>query len=80
MVAIHFLKINTFDSNSGSSKNNRRPFFYKIVIFSILEFLDSGRKCWTLDSGRWTLDAELWTLDPGCWTIDSGHWTVDARL
>ena len=23
----------------------------------IPEFLDSGRKSWTLDSGRWTLDA-----------------------
>ena len=29
------------------------------------EFLDSGRKNWTLDSGRWTLDAGLWALDIG---------------
>ena len=26
------------------------------------EFLDSGRKCLTLDSARWTLDAGLCTL------------------
>ena len=25
----------------------------------IPEFLDSGRKSWTLDSGRWTLDADF---------------------
>ena len=31
----------------------------------ILEFLDSGHKCWTLGSGCCTLDAGLWTLDPG---------------
>ena len=51
----------------------------------IPEFLDSGRKSWTLDSGRWTLDAGLWTLgsgrwvlDPELWTLDSGPWTLDA--
>ena len=27
------------------------------------EFLDSGRKCLTLDSARWTLHAGLWMLD-----------------
>ena len=27
------------------------------------EFLDSGRKSWTLESGRWTLDAGRWPLD-----------------
>ena len=26
--------------------------------FSIPEFLDSGRKCWTLGSGRWAMDSE----------------------
>ena len=31
----------------------------------IPKFLDSGRKSWTLVSGRWTLDAGLWTLDSG---------------
>ena len=44
----------------------------------IPEFLDSGRKSWTLDSGRWTLDAGLWTLDSGRWTLDAGLWTLDS--
>ena len=43
----------------------------------ILEFLDSGRKSWTLDSGRQTLDAGLWTLDAGLWILDPGLWTLD---
>ena len=42
---------------------------------SIPEFLDSGRKSWTLDSGRWTLDAGFWTLNSGRWTLDAGLWT-----
>ena len=29
----------------------------------ILEFLDSGRKSWTMGSGRWTLNSGRWTLD-----------------
>ena len=45
----------------------------------IPEFLDSGRKSWTLDSGRWTLDAGLWTLDSGHWTLDADHWTLILR-
>ena len=51
----------------------------------ILDFLDSGRKIWMLDSGHWTLDAGLWMLDSGLWTLDavfwmlySGRWTLDA--
>ena len=44
----------------------------------IPEFLDSGRKSRTLDSGRWTLDAGLWTLDSGIWTVNSGRWTLDS--
>ena len=44
----------------------------------ILEFLDFGRKSWTLDSERWTLDAGLWTLDSGRSTLDVGLWTLDA--
>ena len=39
----------------------------------IPEFLGSGRKSWTLDSGRSTLDAKLWTLDSGRWTLDAGR-------
>ena len=52
----------------------------------IPEFLDSGRKSWTLDSGHrtldsghWTLGAGLWTLDLGYWALDAGRWTVDAE-
>ena len=60
----------------------------------IPEFLDSGHKSWTLDSGcstldaglwtldsgRWSLDAEPWTLEAGLWTLGNGLWTLDARL
>ena len=52
--------------------------FRSYVSKSIPEFLDSGRKGWTLDSGRWTLDPGLWTLDYGLWTLDYGRWTSDA--
>ena len=44
----------------------------------IPEFLDSGHKSWTLDSGCSTLDAGLWTLESGCWTLDAGPWTLDS--
>ena len=42
----------------------------------IPESLDSGRKSWTLDSGRWTLNSGRWTLDAGLWTLDFGRWTL----
>ena len=52
----------------------------------ILEFLDCGRKSWTLDSESWTLDAGFWTLesggltlDVGLWAMDNGLWTMDSR-
>ena len=45
----------------------------------ILEFLDTGRKSWTLDSGPWNLDPGLWTLDSGLWTLHSGLRTLDSR-
>ena len=44
----------------------------------IPEFLDSGRRSWTLDSGHWTLDSGRWTLDAGPWLLDSGCWPLDA--
>ena len=50
----------------------------KFIFFGIPEFLDSGRKSWTLDSGLWTLDAGLWTLDAELSTLDSGRWTLDC--
>ena len=40
------------------------------VLDGIPEFLNSGRKCWMLDSGRLILGVELWTLDSGRWTLD----------
>ena len=75
MVA-YFINL-IFDSNSFS------PYLRGIalarnIISGIPEFLDSGRKSWTLDSGRWTLDAGLWTLDSGRWTLDAGRWPLDA--
>ena len=52
----------------------------------ISEFLDSGRKNWTLVSGLWTLDPGPWTLNTGRWMLDSGcqildaeHYTVDIK-
>ena len=47
-------------------------------IFGIPEFLDSGRKSWTLDSECWTLDAALWTLESGRWNLEAGLWTLDS--
>ena len=49
-------------------------------IMGIREFLNSRRKCWTLDSGRWTLNPGLWTHDAGRWMLDVGCWTLDATL
>ena len=46
-------------------------------VIGIPEFLDSGRKSWTLYSGRWTLHSALCTLDAGSWTLYAGLWTVD---
>ena len=40
-----------------------------IIFLGTLEFLDSGRKCWTLESG-------LWTLGPRCWALGSRQWTL----
>ena len=51
-------------------------------IFGVPEFLDSGRKNWTLDSGRWTLDAGLWTLktlEARLWTLGIGCWILDVK-
>ena len=48
----------------------------KFIFFGIPEFLDSGRKSWTLDSGRWTLVSGRWTLDAERWALDSGPWTL----
>ena len=48
-----------------------------VFLEGIPEFLDTGRKTWTLDSGRWTLDAGPWTLDSGLWTLDAGLWKLD---
>ena len=77
-MVVYFINL-IFDSNSFS------PYLRGIalarnIISGIPEFLDSGRKSWTLDSGRWTLDAGLWTLDSGHWTLDAGLWTLDAGL
>ena len=44
------------------------------------EFLGTGRKTWTLDSGLWTLETGLWTLDAGLWTLDPGRWAMDVGL
>ena len=48
-----------------------------IHYFGIPEFLDSGCKSWTLDSGQWTLDAGLWTQESVRWTLDAGRWTLN---
>ena len=46
----------------------------------ILEFLESGRKCWTLDARPWTLDAGQWMLNATLWTLGSGHWTLSLTV
>ena len=66
-----------------TSQNKERTCFDKTCSFNnvlpgIPEFMDSGRKCWTLDYGCWTMDSEPWTLDSGFWTLDSGLWMLDA--
>ena len=55
--------------------------YYFYFFLGIPEFLDSGPKSWTLDSGRWTLDSGRWTLtlDSGHWTLDAEHWTLILR-
>ena len=57
-----------------------RVFLAKILnsFKGIPEFLDSGRKSWTLDSGHRTLDAGLWMLDFGPWTLNAGLWMLDS--
>ena len=50
---------------------------FLVVQFGIPEFLDTGRKSWTLNSGCWTLDAGLWMLDAGRWTLGTERWTLD---
>ena len=50
------------------------------VSMGIPEFLDSGRKCWTLVSGRWTLDSGRWTLDSGFLTLDARRYILEAGL
>ena len=71
-----------------------KELYYIIYLFRFLKtfpswhlcglrkFLESGRKSWTLDSGRWALDSGLWKLDAGLWTLGSGRWTLalDSRL
>ena len=47
---------------------------------SMPQFLDSGRKSWTLDSGLWMLDCEIWTLDSERWALDTGLWTLEAVI
>ena len=44
------------------------------------EFLYSGRKCWTLDSGSWILDSGRRTLDATLRMLGSGHWTLSLTV
>ena len=46
----------------------------------IPEFLDSGRKCWTLDSGSWDLNSAPWTLDPARYTLVTGLWRLNSVI
>ena len=60
-MVVYFINL-IFDSNSFS------PYLRGIalarnIISGIPEFLDSGRKSWTLDSGRRTLDGGRWPLE-----------------
>ena len=51
----------------GCTNKIASPFPYH----AIPEFLDSGRKSWTLDAGRWTLDTERYTVDVKLKTVQS---------
>ena len=53
---------------------------YYAMQMGLGEFLDSGCKCWTLDSELCTLDSERWNLDAGLWMLNTGHWTMDTGL
>ena len=57
--------------NTNSILSQKMYYFY--FFLGIPEFLDSGPKSWTLDSGRWTLDSGRWTLDAGLWTLITGR-------
>ena len=48
----------------------------------IPEFLGSGRKCWTLDSGPWTLGPGRWTLHFGRWALNTAHcrWLFENKI
>ena len=78
MLKLHQKHFDTLKFESETSVFDDCLFFTFYCYFGIPEFLDSGRKSWTLGSGRWTLDAGLWTLDAGLWTLDAGLWTLDA--
>ena len=45
----------------------------------IPEFLDTGRKSWTLYSGLWTLGFRHWTLEARLWTLDIGFSILDVK-
>ena len=49
-----------------------------LVFQGIPEFLDYGRKSWTLDPRRWIPGPGLWTLDAKLWTLDAGLWMWNA--
>ena len=50
-------------------QNSGEQLFFYWLFYGIPEFLGSGHKCWTLDSGRLTLVAGIWTLDAGRWML-----------
>ena len=52
---------------------------YHVNRKSISEFLNSGRKCWTLDADRLTLDSGRWTLDSGRWKLGCERWALESR-
>ena len=47
-----------------------------VEVMGIPEFVDSGRKCWTLGSELWFLRSGHWTLETTLWTLSSGYWTL----
>ena len=54
--------------------------YQQYMKIDIPEFLDSGQKRWTLDSGRQALDAGLWTLGSGPSSLDAGLWELNTKL
>ena len=77
-LVFYFSTVNVCKYSQGEIDNSNDSNIKTKEKTGILEFLDSGRNSWTLDSGLWTMDDGPWTMDPRHWTLDAGPWTLDS--